>query len=130
MKKIIITLLFILTAYGSVIYANIGDSCLQMMNGHWKGIYKWNYRGDDYQVSMVGVTKLTAAHQYTMQMVIQSSPVSYLTLDGVCMNSQIYLEDTSLRFPIYLQGTIQNAQIKLVGQRGPNVVSINLKKQS
>ncbi len=106
----------------------MGDSCMQMLKSQWHGTYQWTYRGDSYQKPMVSSTQYLGPHSYLMRAQVNTSTGAELTLQGTCMNSQIYLEDKSLRFPIYLQGTIQNAEIELSGNRGPDVVLIRLKK--
>jgi hypothetical protein len=103
----------------------VEDSCTQMLHAKWQGTYAWTYRGDHYQKFATAETDLTElTNHYAMTMQIQTSPIYTLQLKGTCMYSQIYFENLSAS--VYLQGTINNQQIILTGQHGPNVLSIQL----
>ncbi len=123
LKALILSLLFIV---GSV-YAATEDHCSQMNNEQFQGTYAWTYRGDHFQLSATANSTYLSAHHYSVIMQIHNDIPSTIELKGTCMNSQIYLEeDSSAKFPAYLQGTINNNRIMLTGHRGPNVLSILL----
>lgn len=120
--KMLLVILFVVAGQA---YA-LDDNCNQLDNVSWQGSYGWTYRGDHYQKAMTANSIRLDAHHYNITMYIQDETTSPLKLTGTCMDSQIYLEDLSLQFPIYLQGTIVVNNIKLHGNRGPDVLDISL----